>query len=308
MNVVPDVVSLILFPILGLVLLAWSVGRAERIAAAWPPADRVRLFDATGRPGEEIGCVVGGKARAVAAAVARLRVAGVVTYDADAEALVPTGRDLPPNSHPLAAAVLAAVTGKTPVDALHGHPRVAAELRDLDHHVRSVWSAHDVPPRHFVSAGLPVVAFGVAGVAWALVPPFRWYTDVPLVLMALFAVLVGVVHCNRPDGMETVATRELRRVREANAHLDPGMRPALLTYGPAAAALAVGLYDLSVLGSTDPALAALSFAPVVATEEQRQTVSTGSGGDASGCGSADVASCGSGCGSGCGGGCGGCGG
>lgn len=311
MDVVPDVVFLILFPVLALVLLYRGIGRSERIAAAWPPDDRVRIFDATGRPGEEIGYLTGGKRRAVEAAVARLRVADVVTYDRDADALVPTGRELPARSHPLAAAVFSAAPHQIPVATLYHHRRVAGELRELEYRVRGVWHGHDVPRRHFVSAGLPLVAFGLAGLVWVFVPPFRWFTDLPLFLLALAAVVLGLTLCARPDGMESVATRELRRVKEANAHLDPGMRPALLTYGPAAAALAVGLYGLPVLGSTDPGLAALSFEPVAPDlAGQSQAPAAGGGADVVGGvadaagGVVEVASCGGGCGGGCGG-CGG---
>jgi uncharacterized protein (TIGR04222 family) len=259
MGILPDVVAIVLVVVLGLNLMEWAENRNRRTAAVWPPPDAdLSLI------GEELGYLAGGDVRAVEAAIGRLRVAGAVKYQAltDSSAgsptfsLAATGQPVP-DPTALSTAVLAAVTDGTPFADLAEHPRVRAAIDDLKAGLGDGWSREDemLPRRAFLVSSLPMIAVGVAGVAWATVPPLRWFTDVPLAVIGLLVVIGGVRMVGPPDSVPTPAQRAVGRAWERNGHLAPAMNPALLTYGPAAAALAVAMYGMTVLASVDPDLA-----------------------------------------------------
>ena len=77
--------------------------------------------------------------------------------------------------------------------------------------------------------------------------------------------------------------------------LSPSQRPDWTAYGPAGAALGVGLFGVSALWASDPAFAA--------EVEATQARAAASGAGSSGCGGGGSSGCGGG--GGCGGGCGG---
>lgn len=259
MGVIPDVVALVLFTVVGVLMVRYGDRRTRRMALAWPPPAQDR-FDPVTLTGERLGYLSGRDFRAIEAAMARLRVGGAVTYQWSTNTLVPTGRRLPSGERTaLSTAVLSAVSNETPIAELGRHPDVQRAVREFGADLDHTWKGTDVPPRYFVSAGLPVAALSVAALAWAvLVPPFRAATDVPLVLLAIAGLVAGAVVGSRPVPMETVRERTLRRARERHTHLDPGMNPALSTYGPAAAAVAVGLFGLSAMVATDLPLSSVS--------------------------------------------------
>lgn len=299
-----DIVFVILFPVIAFVL----IGIADDRLRWWPPPLQDWIVP-TMFNGEQIGRLNGGDARSVDAAVARLRIAGAVEYDETSGALVATG-DAPDDAGtPLAAAVLDAVAREVPLHALAADPGVRAALdeqrADLDlllrnQGVATSWEAADLPRTVLRREVVPQVVLAVVGTVWVFLWSFRWYTDIPLALMVLVLWLVVTDWASPPRGMRSTAQRAVDRVTSANQHLRPSMRPALTTYGPAAAALAVGLYGMQVFAPTDPALAATS------TEESRPDRDAGAGADLD-VGAVDTGSS-SGCGSSCGGGCGGCGG
>lgn len=308
MALAADLVFLVLFPVVAI----WLVAVVDDRVRWWPPPAE-DWIDPAAFNGEQIGQLNEGDVRAVEAAVARLRLSGALEYDDASGALVATGQQPDDEGTPLAAAVLAAVAKGTAIDELVTDPDAKAALDDqragLDRLLRSQgiatpWDAPDVPKEFMIRAAVPLMVLAAVGAVWVFLWSFRWYTDIPVALMVLFLVLVLTgVATTRPSDMRTVGERAVLRVMTANEHLRPSMRPALTTYGPAAAALAVGLYGLQVLTPTDPALAA------AATDDSSpdrgagggadfEFVDPGSASDSSSCG-------GSSCGGGCGGGCGG---
>ncbi|MDG4786204.1 hypothetical protein O7626_09740 [Micromonospora sp. WMMD1102] len=97
----------------------------------------------------------------------------------------------------------------------------------------------------------------------------------------------------------------LAQLRRSHDHLSPRHRPALATYGPAAAAMAVALFGTEVLGELDQEMAAEAYV-------EHRAVDTGpTGAPGAGYGHAGHGDPGSGAdggasgGGGCGGGCGG---
>ncbi|GAA0935449.1 hypothetical protein GCM10009557_95550 [Virgisporangium ochraceum] len=242
------------------------LGVADDRLRWWPPPTRDWIVP-TMFNGEQIGQLGAGDARSLDAAVARLRIAGALEYDAATGALVATGQTPDDGGTPLSAALIAAVVREVPVHALPTDPGIRAALdeqrADLDLLLRNqgiatAWDAPDLPRSVLRREAVPQVALAVLGTVWVFLWSFRWYTDIPLALMVLLLWLVLTDWASPPRDMRPVARRAVDRVAGANQHLHPSMRPALTTYGPAAAALAVGLFGMEVLTPTDPALAATS--------------------------------------------------
>jgi uncharacterized protein (TIGR04222 family) len=311
-----DLAFLVVFSVIGFTLATLGSRRTRRLAAAWPPPGKD--FDESNITGEELGLLSGGfvdgEVRAIEAAVARLHVVGLLTYDTARRALVAPHGAAAHDGTALSAAVLAAVADGVPMDVLTRDARVRAALRGLFASLgrRALpaggkWYESGLPPGYFTGSGWPALLFGLAGFVWVLIPPHRWYTIVPTVVVAL--VLCGwAAHIgeDRKD-LPTMGRRAFDRVKARNTHLDPAMNPALATYGPAAAALAVGLFGMAALSATDPALAALPFAamapvPSTASSTSRTDMTDGApdldtgfgcgGGDSCGGGSCGGGSCG----------------
>ncbi|GAA0919511.1 hypothetical protein GCM10009557_90540 [Virgisporangium ochraceum] len=301
MGVVRDVIVLVLVAAVGVLLIKHGNRRTRRMALAWPPPGQDR-FDPATLTGEQLGYLSDRGNGAIEAAVARLRVGGAVTYRWSDNTLAPTGRGLPDGSAtPLSTAVLSAASEQPPIGGLGRHPAVRDAVRDLGGDLDDTWKRTDVPPRHFVSCGIPVLLLSAATLAWAvLVPPFRAVTDVPLILLAVVGLVAGAVVGSQPVPMETIRLRTLRRARERNTHLDPGMNPALRTYGPAAAAVAVGLFGLSAMVDTDLPLSSVSVRDQTAEADAALAAATYDDEDGRpiyGCGGFDAAGGGGGGGS-----------
>jgi uncharacterized protein (TIGR04222 family) len=279
-----DLAFLVVFSVIGFTLLFVGNRRVKRLSAARPAPEED--FDESDITGEELGLLDGafttGETRAIEAAVARLRVAGLLTYDTARGTLVARRGAATHDGTPLSAAVLAAVADGVPKDVLTRDARVRAALRGLFANLglrslraRGNWYQTGLPAGHFHGAGWPAFLFSLVGFAWVFVPPHRWSTNVPTVAVALVLAGWSAHLSDDRKNLPTIGRRAFDRVKERNAHLDPAMSPALATYGPAAAALAVGLFGMAALRATDPALAALPFdtmAPVPAAS------SSGNGG------------------------------
>jgi uncharacterized protein (TIGR04222 family) len=289
MALAADIVFLVLYPVLGLVFL----GVAAHLVTTWPTPGRDWL-DGVDFTGEEIGELANGPVRSVEAAVARLRVSGALAYDPARRKLVCTSRR--DDVTPLSAAVLDAVADGTAAAAIVDAPGVKAALDRQRSHLEQLrgehcaaatWRHSDLPRGRRAAAICPPVTFAVVGLAWAAVGPYRWFTDVPL---GLLAIVVGVLGVLLAGSLPTITDRAVDRLQTGNGHLHPDMHPALATYGPADAALAVGLHGMTVLESTDRALAGVSLRPVVTVPTYVRTPGTrrvsGGGGDGgcAGCG------------------------
>lgn len=301
MVLVADLAFVILFLAGGLALVVHLMDRVTEAAGRLPP-ESVERFSAD-RPGEELGFLDGGGLRAVAAAVARLRVAGAVTVAVDPRTtkLAATGKPAPDGTA-LSAAVLAAAAEQPDgieLTAVKDDARVMAVLDDLEREFGPEWRTPDVPPRQFRAAGVPLLALGAIGLAWAAFPPFRWFTDTPLVFLAFFAAVAGVDISREVHTVEPPARRVITTAKRRNGHLAPSENPALLTYGPAAAALAVGLHGIWVMRSTDESLAYASFQELPVDDDDDEGFTAGCGfGEPTRCSSGDAAdiNCALGCG------------
>lgn len=137
-------------------------------------------------------------------------------------------------------------------------------------------------------AGLGLLRF-LAGVAEG--------RPVAFLVVALLAVAaVGLVQLVHAPRRTRAGDRLLTRLRDEHHELDPAQRPDWVAYGPAAAALGIGLFGASAVWASDPALA---------EELAVQKATAGGDGGSSFVGGGD-SSDGGGGGGGCGGG--GCGG
>lgn len=122
-------------------------------------------------------------------------------------------------------------------------------------------------------------------------------------IVALVGVsVVALVQLNRAPRRTRLGDRTLRELAAQHHALAPAMRPDWATYGPATAALGVGIFGVGALWASDPA-----FADELAV--QKVAAAGGGGSDGGGCGSSgDSGGGGSSCGGGGGCGGGGCGG
>jgi len=121
-----------------------------------------------------------------------------------------------------------------------------------------------------------------------------------LVLELLVVSVAAIVMLRAIPRRTEHGDQVLAELRSLQYDLDPANKPNWTVYGPAAAALGVGLFGVSALWASDPAMAA-------ELEAQRAAALGGAGGysagtDGGGGDSGGGGSCGSG---GCGGGCGG---
>lgn len=119
-----------------------------------------------------------------------------------------------------------------------------------------------------------------------------------LVVALIGVVVVALVQLGRAPRRTRLGDRTLRDLAQQHHALAPAMRPDWAVYGPAGAALGVGVFGVGALWASDPA-----FADELAVHKAS---ATGGGTDGGGYGGGDGgggSSCGGG--GGCGGGCGG---
>ncbi|GGJ81280.1 hypothetical protein GCM10010123_08860 [Pilimelia anulata] len=247
-----------------------------------------------------LAMVGGGPRRALAAALARLRVDGAIGASDDDGRLGTFGAT-PVGLSAVERAVHAAAGRGTRIGELWRDPAVAAALEQSRQRVYEQGLLLDPPTRRRLrlAAALPIAA-GVAAVAVAVATAGGGLATVGLVLAGALTAIVGVVLVAGTPRVTRAGRELLARARTSNTHLRPALTPAFDTYGGAAAAVAVGLYGPAALVAIDPTLVGL--VPRQGAANPGYTY----GGTGSGCG---VSSCGSSSGGGHSGGhSGGCGG
>jgi uncharacterized protein (TIGR04222 family) len=260
-----------------------------------PPPDDM-LLDASPFDGESVGVIAGGRARAIAAAVAWLRVNNLLRIESAGPTLVTHG-SLPPDAPPMARAVHHAVGDSATIRDVDRDVGVLAAVVRL--HMKTTAAGfinHGPRNRTFPAAGRPLLLLAAVGAVATMYGLITGATVWPLALATVVIFVAGLRHLVGPP-LPTPTAHALARLEKANSHLAPRNRPALLTYGPDAAALAVGLFGAGALAATDAALAVQAdplHAPAPPAIESESA--SGSGGDGTGCG---------GCGGCGGGGCGG---
>jgi uncharacterized protein (TIGR04222 family) len=144
-------------------------------------------------------------------------------------------------------------------------------------------------------AGVALLAFGIVRAIAGT------QNGKPIGNLILLLVLAGAgtIALSYVPRLSRAARSSLATLRRDASHLRPSQSPSWATYGPASAALGVGLFGTAAIWAADPAFAADA-------EIRRQTFASSGGVDG---GSGSGSSCGGGgCGGGGGGGGGGCGG
>jgi uncharacterized protein (TIGR04222 family) len=152
------------------------------------------------------------------------------------------------------------------------------------------WLLSERDSRRIRMCGVPLLGLSVIGFVGVAFAAAR---DTPTAgrLAASVGALVASFLLGRVPDQRPAVEAELDKLRLANAHLDPEAEPALVTYGPAAAALAVALFGTTVLMPLDPrfALAAdllVAGDPQAAAAAERKAAekAESSGGGCGGCG------------------------
>jgi uncharacterized protein (TIGR04222 family) len=262
----------------------------------------------------EVAYLAGGPVRAVAAALSALHTQGVIERTGrDILAVTPSG-ELPPAADRLDKAIVAVAQGRT---SLH-----AGELASDP----SIHRALDAIRQRLESAGVLASAADRVRMRWAVLPLVavvllggaRFLTGaatgrpVGFLAIVLLAVVILAVRLMRVPRLTRAGQAAVDALRTRHHHLSPSSSPAWNLYGPAGAAMAVGLFGGAALWAADPA-----FAWGAGMELERVRAASSSGSYGSGCAASSSAdggsssggssSCGgSSCGGGCGGG--GCGG
>ena len=266
------------------------VGTRARRALADPEA-KSPVGDLTARP-HDVAYLNGGPELAVYSALSAMHLRGTI---AGTRGTVRAARRFAPDTDSLEKAIH--FTAATPV-----------HRKWLSYH-RPVETALMVIEQRLVTGGLLLsdeqrwqikrVGFWMLGVAGLglvrLLAGIAEAQPVGFLLAALVAVtVVAAVQLARAPRRTRLGDRTLAQLRSEHHSLAPSLRPDWHVYGPAGAALSIGVFGTSALWASDPA-----FAHEIAA----QRVTAGGSGDGGGGGSTDGGGDGGG---GCGGG--GCGG
>jgi uncharacterized protein (TIGR04222 family) len=248
----------------------------------------------------ELAYLAGGGGRAIAAAVAALRMDGAIE-PAEHGKLRVTGQ-APAAQSPLDQAILSEIEQDASLNRLRLRYSVRQAVDGLeDGLVRDgLISGPDERMRARLAVA-PLLVVGGVGVA-RLVAGMSNGKPVGFLLMALIGVGVAtLILLFRPVRITRAGETALRLARRDSGHLNPAMAPAWPTYGATGAALGVALFGTAALLSFDPDFA--SETGVVGYLGLAS--SSGSGGFWSGGGSGYAGSCSGASSGGGGGGCGG---
>lgn len=275
----------------------WVAGLRARRALAGPRDARF-TGDLTARP-HDVAYLNGGAELAVFSALSALHLRGAITSSRGTVQAV--GR-LDPGTDELERAIHFTAAGAVHRRRLPFHRPVETALTAAQQRLVAAGLLLSEEERRRIKqvgvwmlavAGLGLVRL-LAGIAEAKSVGF-------LVIAMLGVTVVAVVQLVRAPRRTTLGNRTLAALREEHHALAPEMAPDWTVYGPAGAALGIGVFGTGALWAADPA-----FADELAAQRVTAggTSDGGSyyGGDGSGSSSSD-----SGGGSSCGGG-GGCGG
>jgi len=280
------------FLIAALVGFGWL---RTRVGAITAPRAKSAPTDLTRRP-HELAYLNGGAPLAVLSSLTALRLRG--SLSASRGQVHATGR-LEPGADGLERAIHAAATKPVHRSKLPQLGPVPAALDEFEQRlVRAGLLVPDAVRRRIRQLGLVMGAVAVLGVL-RLVAGLPNGKPVGLLSLLLLAVIAATVAMLIAVPRRTrLGDRTLATLRSGRHDLDPASRPDWVVYGPAGAALGIGLFGVGALWASDPAMAS-------ELEAQKAAAAGGSsGGGFSGDGGGDSggSSCGGG---GCGGGCGG---
>jgi uncharacterized protein (TIGR04222 family) len=281
-------------------LAVWVASSRARRAIAEPPADR-SVADPSAHP-YDVAYLNGARELAVCAALGAMHQAGTIV-PASKGAVQAVGRP-DPGADPLERAIHFTAAGAVPRRRLQFHRPVATALDTIEARLVAghlLLSTEDRRRyRHVGRWMLAVAGLGLlrllAGIAEARPVGYLFIT---------FAVVtvIAVVQLGRAPRRSRVGDRVLERLRREHHGLSPEARPDWTVYGPAGAALGVGIFGMSALWASDPVFAdEIALQRVGATGGSSDGGSAGWSGSSCGGGSSDGGGGGGGCG---GGGCGG---
>ncbi|MEZ0054430.1 uncharacterized protein (TIGR04222 family) [Mycobacterium sp. MAA66] len=241
---------------------------------------------------EHAAFLAGGPKLAVYASLGALRGAGAINVSD--KRIFSGGRPLPRDATPLDYLTHEATAGGYAAAQLPTHPQIKsrlAQIRDeLERSGMLVSPAQRAGMRWLGGAGWALIVIGIARISAGV------GTGKPVGNLSASTVMVAIMllFLARTPLRTRAGNRALAQLRQQYAHLAPARAPAFTTYGPAAAAMGIGLFGIGSLYALDPTFAADAGLP-------RHVDMSGDSGSSSSC------SGGSSCGSSCGGG-GGCGG
>jgi uncharacterized protein (TIGR04222 family) len=286
---------LVLYGLLAIMIGAsWWLARQQVLASRGfpvPPGELSR------RP-QDLAYLNGGPQLAVFSALSAMRLHGWVSVSSGAVRAVGT---VGPGATDLERAIHAVTTKPVHRLALPAERPVGTALEAIAQRlVRTGLLVPDEARLRLRRIGFWMAGAAVLGVA-RLVAGLQGGRPVGFLALELAAVTVATIVILRTVPRRTEhGDRVLAELRSLQYDLDPANRPNWTVYGPAAAALGVGLFGVSALWASDPAMAAELEAQRAAAMGGASGYS-GGGGDG-GSGDGGGSSCGGG---GCGGGCGG---
>jgi uncharacterized protein (TIGR04222 family) len=280
-----------------LAVVVWAVTTRARRALADPRPGRPSA-DLTDRP-HDVAYLNGGGELAVTSALSAMHLRGTIAPQRGSVQAV--GR-LDPDTDDLERAIHFTTGSAVARRRLPFHKPVANALTVIDGRLVDAGLLISPERRSLILRQglwmLGVAAFGLvrllAGTAAGKPAGF-------LLVALLAVVVVALVQLGRCPRRTRLGDRTLRDLEQQHHVLSPAMRPDWAVYGPATAALGVGIFGVGALWASDPA-----FADELAL--QKATTAGGAGTtDGGGCGSGGDSGGGSSCGGGggCGGGCGG---
>ncbi len=286
---------LLFYIVLAVVALIASI-RARRAVTRTGSAEPVLAIRT--RP-HDVAYLNGGAELAVVSALAALRLRGAIWSERGNAQAVPR---TDPGPDELERAVHAAVATPTHRKWVANNTRVAAALGSIGRRLMDTGLLlSDAQRRRIRGTGWWMVAVAGLGLV-RLLAGIANAKPVGLLVVALLVVtIVAVVLLSSAPRRTRRGDRTLAALRDENHALSPKQRPDWALYGPVGAALGIGLFGMTAVWASDPAIAG---------ELAVQRMSAGDGGSSwSGGGDSGGSSCGSGSscgGGGCGGG--GCGG
>ena len=257
-------------------VVTWVVTTRIRRRLVDPLAGRP-VVDLSGHP-HDVAFLNGGNDLAVTSALSALYLRGAIAPQRGS--VVATGR-LDHGADELERAVHAAAAGSVARSRLPSQEPVAAALTAV--RLRLTAAGLLISPEQtgrIRRTGLWML--GVAGLGvLRMLAGVAEGKSVGFLLFAIIAVVfVALVQLGRSPRRTRLGDRALKELADRHHALAPAQRPDWRAYGPAAAALGIGIFGVSALWASDPA-----FADELALQKATAT------------GGADGSSCGSSCGS-----------
>lgn len=280
---------LLLYVVLAAVVLLASRGARRRIATS----GRTEPVTGIDRRPSDVAYLNGGAELAVVSALTALRLRGAICSDRGNVQRVP---HTDPGSDGLERALYSAIDAPTHRKRLPTTRGVAAALAAVERRlIDAGLLLSDAQRRQVRGVGWWMVGVAALGLVRLLAGIANAKPVGLLVVAVVVVAVIAVVLLSVAPRRTRLGDTTLAALRGDNHSLTPSERPDWALYGPAGAALGIGLFGMTAVWASDPAIAG-ELAVQRISSSGYDGSSGGSGGDSGGGG------CGGG---GCGGGCGG---